>query len=128
LIVLDTASWIWLASDPRRLSARARRSIEAADRTLVSAISVWEVAMLVARRRMVLDREVGEWVALALALPKLELASLDPEIAIRSTQLRGEFHADPADRIIVATALERSAPLITPDRRIRAYPHVRAEW
>ena len=128
MIVLDTASWIWLASDPRRLSARARRSIEAADRALVSAISVWEVTMLVARRRIALDREVGDWVALALALPKLELASLDPAIAIRSTQLPGDFHADPADRIIVATALELSAPLITPDRRIRAYPHVRAEW
>ena len=84
--------------------------------------------MLVARRRIALDREVADWVALALALPNLELVSLDPAIAIRSTQLPGEFHADPADRIIVATALERSAVLITPDRQIRAYPHVRAEW
>jgi PIN domain nuclease of toxin-antitoxin system len=128
LIVLDTASWIWLASDPRRLSARARRHIEATDTALVSAISVWEVAMLVARRRIVLDREVEDWVALALALPKLELASLDPGIAIRSTRLPGDFHADPADRLIVATALERAALLITPDRRILDYPHVRAEW
>jgi PIN domain nuclease of toxin-antitoxin system len=128
VIVLDTASWIWLASDPRRLSARARRHVEAADAALVSAISVWEVAMLVARRRIALDREVEEWVALALALPKVELASLDPAIAIRSTRLPGEFPADPADRIIVATAIERSAPLITPDRRILDYPHVRAEW
>jgi PIN domain nuclease of toxin-antitoxin system len=128
LIVLDTASWIWLASDPRRLSARARDRIEAADQALVSAISVWEVSMLVARRRIELDRDVEDWVALALALPKLELASLDPAIAIRSTRLPGEFHADPADRIIVATAIERSAALITPDQRMRAYPHVRAEW
>jgi len=128
LIVLDTASWIWLASDPRRLSARARDRIEAADLALVSAISVWEVSMLVARRRIELDRDVEDWVALALALPKLELASLDPAIAIRSTRLPGEFHADPADRIIVATAIERSAALITPDQRMRAYPHVRAEW
>lgn len=128
MIVLDTASWIWLASDPRRLSARARDRIEAADLALVSAISVWEVSMLVARRRIELDRDVEDWVALALALPKLELASLDPAIAIRSTRLPGEFHADPADRIIVATAIERSAALITPDQRMRAYPHVRAEW
>jgi PIN domain nuclease of toxin-antitoxin system len=128
VIVLDTAAWIWLVSDPRRLSARARKQIEAADVALVSAISVWELAMLVARRRITLDREVEDWVALALALPKLELASLDPGIAIRSTRLPGEFHADPADRIIVATAQERSAGLITPDRRILDYPHVRAEW
>jgi PIN domain nuclease of toxin-antitoxin system len=58
----------------------------------------------------------------------LELASLDPSIAIRSTRLPGAFHADPADRIIVATALEGSAVLITPDRRILAYPHARAAW
>ncbi len=84
--------------------------------------------MLVARRRIVLDREVEDWVALALALPKLELASLDPGIAIRSIRLPGDFHADPADRLIVATALERAALLITPDRLILDYPHVRAEW
>jgi PIN domain nuclease of toxin-antitoxin system len=128
LIVLDTVSWVWLASDPRRLSARARRRIEAADAALVSAISVWEVAMLVARGRIAIDREVDGWVALALALPKVELAALDPAIAIRSTRLPGAFHADPADRIIVATALERAAAVVTPDRRILDYPHVRAEW
>jgi PIN domain nuclease of toxin-antitoxin system len=128
VIVLDTATWIWLVSEPRRLSTRARKQIEGAAVALVSAISVWELAMLVARRRITLDREIEDWVALALALPKLELASLDPAIAIRSTRLPGEFHADPADRMIVATALERSAELITPDRRILDYPHVRAAW
>jgi PIN domain nuclease of toxin-antitoxin system len=128
VIVLDTAAWIWLVSDPRRLSTRARKQIEGADVALVSALSVWELAMLVARRRITLDRDIEDWVALALALPKLELASLDPAIAIRSTRLPGDFHADPADRIIVATALERSASLVTPDRRILDYPHVRAEW
>jgi PIN domain nuclease of toxin-antitoxin system len=128
VIVLDTAAWIWLVSDPRRLSTRARKQIEGADVALVSAISVWELAMLVARRRITLDRDIEDWVALALALPNLELASLDPAVAIRSTRLPGEFHADPADRIIVATALERSSTLVTPDRRILDYPHVRAEW
>jgi PIN domain nuclease of toxin-antitoxin system len=128
VIVLDTATWIWRASDPKRLSPRARRALDEAERLLVSAISVWEVAMLVAKRRIQLDRPVEQWVDLALALPGIQLVALDPAIAVRSTKLPGEFHADPADRMIVATALENAAPIATPDERIRSYPHVQSTW
>jgi PIN domain nuclease of toxin-antitoxin system len=128
VIVLDTATWIWRASDPKRLSAKARRAIDGADGALVSAISVWEVAMLVAKRRIRLDRPVEQWVDIALALPEIQLAALDPAIAVRSTQLPGELHRDPADRIIIATALERAAPIVTSDERIRSYPHVQSVW
>lgn len=128
MIVLDTATWIWLASDPGRLSAGARVAIDRSELALVSAISVWEVGMLVAKQRIRLDRPVEQWVDLALALPAIQLASLDPPIAVRSTQLPGAFHADPADRIIVATALEAAAPIVTPDERIRTYPHVQSVW
>jgi PIN domain nuclease of toxin-antitoxin system len=128
VIVLDTAAWVWRASDPRRLTPRARRAIEEAEHVLVSAISVWEVAMLVARRRIQLDRPVEQWVDVALTLPKIQLAPLEPAIAVRSTKLPGEFHSDPADRIIVATALENGASVITPDERIRSYPHVQSAW
>jgi PIN domain nuclease of toxin-antitoxin system len=128
VILLDTATWIWRASDPERLSPRARRAIDQADGALVSAISVWEVAMLVAKRRIQLDRPVERWVDIALALPGIQLAPLEPAIAVRSTKLPGEFHPDPADRIIVATALENSVPILTPDERIRSYPHVQTVW
>jgi PIN domain nuclease of toxin-antitoxin system len=128
MIVLDTAAWIWRASDPKALSQRARRAIEEAERVLVSAISVWEVALLVAKRRIQIDRSVEQWVDIALALPGIQLAPLEPAIAIRSTKLPGEFHPDPADRIIVATALEHGVPVVTPDERIRAYPHVQSTW
>lgn len=128
MILLDTATWIWRASDPERLSPRARRAIDQADGALVSAISVWEVAMLVAKRRIQLDRPVERWVDIALALPGIQLAPLEPAIAVRSTKLPGEFHPDPADRIIVATALENSVPILTPDERIRSYPHVQTVW
>jgi PIN domain nuclease of toxin-antitoxin system len=128
VIVLDTATWIWRASDPKRLSSRARRAIDQAENALVSAISVWEVAMLVAKRRILLDRPVERWVDIALALPGIRLAPLEPAIAVRSTKLPGEFHPDPADRMIVATALEHGAPIITPDDRIRSYPHVQSAW
>ena len=128
MILLDTATWIWRASDPERLSPRARRAIDQADAALVSAISVWEVAMLVAKRRIQLDRPVERWVDIALALPGIQLVPLEPAIAVRSTKLPGEFHPDPADRIIVATALENSVPILTPDERIRSYPHVQTVW
>ncbi len=128
MIVLDTATWIWRASDPKRLTTSARRAIDEAERALVAAISVWEVAMLVAKRRIQLDRPVEQWVDIALALPGIQLAQLDPAIAVRSTKLPGEFHPDPADRIIVATALENAVPIVTPDERIRSYPHVQSTW
>jgi len=128
VIVLDTATWIWRASDPKRLTTSARRAIDEAERALVSAISVWEVAMLVAKRRIQLDRPVEQWVDIALALPGIQLAALEPAIAVRSTKLPGEFHTDPADRIIVATALENAVAIITPDERIRSYPHVQSAW
>jgi PIN domain nuclease of toxin-antitoxin system len=128
VIVLDTATWIWRASDPKRLTTSARRAIDEAERVLVCAISVWEVAMLVAKRRIQLDRPVEQWVDIALALPGIQLAPLEPAIAVRSTKLPGEFHPDPADRIIVATALENAVAIITPDDRIRSYPHVQTAW
>ena len=128
MIVLDTATWIWRASDPKRITTRARRAIDEAERVLVSAISVWEVAMLVAKRRIQLDRPVEQWVDIALALPGIQLAPLEPAVAVRSTKLPGAFHPDPADRIIVATAIENAVPIITPDERIRSYPHVQSAW
>jgi PIN domain nuclease of toxin-antitoxin system len=128
LILLDTAAWIWRASDPKRLTTRARRAIDQAENSLVSAISVWEVAMLVAKRRIQLDRPVEQWVDIALALPGIQLAALEPAIAVRSAKLPGVFHPDPADRIIVATALENALVIITPDDRILSYPHVQSAW
>ena len=128
MIVLDTPTWILRASDPNRLTSSARRAIDEAERALVCAISVWEVAMLVAKRRIRLDRPVEQWVDIALALPGIQLAALEPAIAVRSTKLPGEFHPDPADRIIVATALENAASIVTPDERIRSYPHVQSVW
>ena len=128
LIVLDTAAWIWHASDPERLTGRARQAFDEAERVLVSAISIWEVAMLVAKRRIQLDRPIEQWIDTAIAMPKVQLAALEPAIAVRSTMLPGAFHPDPADRITVATALEHGIAVVTPDERIRSYPHVQSTW
>ncbi len=130
-ILLDTCAWIWLASDRKRLSPAATEAIEGAgrgERLHLSAISCWEVAKLVEKGRLAFKVPVREWLPRALALPGLQLEELSPEICLASTELPGEFHGDPADQILVATARHLGAALVTPDRRIRAYPHVPSLW
>lgn len=127
MIVLDTHTWIWWHSDPDQLSKLAVKQIRAADRIGVSAISCWELAMMVAKGRITLDRSPVDWMLEALAAEKAELVPITPAIAVRSTQLGG-FHGDPADRLIVATALSESVPLVTKDQQIRDYASVKTIW
>jgi PIN domain nuclease of toxin-antitoxin system len=129
VILLDTHAWIWWAAEtPRRLSARARRAIAESPSVGVSAISTWEVAMLVAKGRLELDRDVLVWIRQALALPRVTLVPLTPEIAVRSTRLGDGFPGDPADRILVATARELGAALVTRDETLRRAEGVRIVW
>lgn len=90
----------------------------------VPSISVWEISKLIEYERLSLDRPVQEWVETALATKNLDRLPLDPEIAIESTMLPGEFHSDPADQIIVATARLHDCTLFTADEKILNYPHV----
>lgn len=128
MIVLDTHAWIWLVTKSPRLSDRARKRCEEASVLLVPAISVWELAMLVAKGRLALDRDVELWIHQALDPPKIRLEPLTTPIAVRSTRLPGEVPADPADRLIAATALEHGAPLVTRDERLQAYRPLRTVW
>ena len=132
LVLLDTHVWIWLLSGDEQLrSSKCLAAIEQARRVSgvkVSAISVWEVAMLEARGRISFPIDCLDWVRKALAAPGISLAPIMPEIAVASSRLPGEFHGDPADRIIVATARNFGATLVTRDERILSYgrhKHVR---
>jgi PIN domain nuclease of toxin-antitoxin system len=87
----------------------------------LSVMSVWEVGMLESKGLLHLHTSCAQWVTEALATPGLTLAPLTPAIAVESTRLPGTFHADPADRIIVATARTMNARLLTSDKVIRAY-------
>lgn len=131
MIVLDTHAWVWWLSSPDRLSERARATIDvasAAGTAHVSAISCWEIAMLVDRGRLELTVELEDWITRAGALPYFRFVAVNPTIAVRSVRLAPPFHPDPADRIIVATALELRAKLVTRDRMILDYPHVKTIW
>lgn len=132
MIVLDTHVLIWAVGGDRRLGETARVAIEESiqtDRAAVSAITPWEIAMLVEKGRLRLGREVRSWIDDALALPGIFLAPIEPAVAIDSVRVSGAFHADPADRLIVSTARYLDAPLVTADRAILSYAaagHVRA--
>lgn len=124
LVLLDTHVWVWLLDGSDKLGPKARKAIQrslAEEAVLLSAISPWEVAMLVAKGRLALDRDVGEWIDAALALPGLRLEPLLPEISVASTRLPGTLHADPADRIIAATVRNRGSVLMTDDRLLLEY-------
>jgi len=129
--LLDTHVWVWWHMNPRRLSARIMGLIRrpgAYEELLLSAISPWEFAKLIEKGRLAVSCDPEDWIEQALEMPKLRLVPLAPRIAYRSTVLPAPFHNDPADQIIVATAREEDATILTKDRRIRAYPHVRSVW
>jgi PIN domain nuclease of toxin-antitoxin system len=127
VIILDTHAWIWWVSDPSRLGRRGRAAIDAADRIGIPAVCCFEVAAALARGRISLDRAPLEWLEQALALPRVQLRPLTPSVAVRATQL-GAFHGDPADRLIVATALIDGTTLVTKDKHIREYATVTTIW
>jgi PIN domain nuclease of toxin-antitoxin system len=131
LTLLDTHAWVWWVTEDRRLSVAARRAIErrsAEGALALSLMSVWEVAKKVEKAQLVLDRPVETWVDEALNRPGLQLLELTRPILLESCRLPGPFHGDPADQIIVATARDREAVIVTKDDRIRRYPHVRSLW
>jgi len=127
MILLDTHIWVWWVHGDENLSPELAREIQNNETGIigVSAISCWEVAKLVERGRIELDVSVDEWIQQALGYPGVRLLELTPEIAIESTRLPGEFHRDPADQIIVATARIHNCLLVTVDDHIRNYPHVK---
>lgn len=127
MTILDTHAWIWWVAKPSRLSVRARQAIDHAETVSVCAISCWEVAMLVAKGRLELDREVDIWIRQALAQPRCALLPLTPEVAVESTRLLN-FTGDPADRMIAATAILERATMVTKDRRFRGLRQLQPVW
>jgi PIN domain nuclease of toxin-antitoxin system len=127
LIVLDTHAWIWWVTGSAKLPRRVKRRLDRANGLGVSAISCWEVGMLVVRGRLRLDRAARDWVRQALSVPRVELVPLDAEAAVAAAELP-DFGGDPADRLIVASARQVGAPLATADERIANSNLVAVVW
>jgi PIN domain nuclease of toxin-antitoxin system len=126
MIVLVTHVWVWWVHGDAQITPSQSSVIKEAESAVigVSAISCWEVAKLVERGRLILPRPVDEWLSLALDYPGVRLIELSPEISVASTRLPGDFHRDPADQIIVATARVNDCSLVTSDQKIISYEHV----
>lgn len=120
-MLLDTHTLIWMVEDHPRLGSETAKALNRAareDRIAVSAITPWEIALLVSKKRIDLQQDPLEWVNAALSLPGMHLVPLEPGIAVTSTRLPFEMHADPADRILVATARHLGATLVTADHAL----------
>ncbi|MGA2086531.1 MAG: type II toxin-antitoxin system VapC family toxin [Terracidiphilus sp.] len=117
-LLVDTHTLIWMVEEAPRLGVQTAEALNRAgweNRIAVSAITPWEIALLVSKGRLQLGSDVMQWIREALAKPGVQLAPLEPEIAVASTRLPWEMHPDPADRILVATARHLGATLVTAD-------------
>ena len=131
MIILDTQAWLWWTHDLSRLSTKVIQLIRKAEKTdgiRVSVISVWEIALKSNIGKLILPLQINEWVHQACSYPNLTIELLSVQDAIESTKLPGDFHKDPADRIIVAMARRHKATLVTSDKLILAYKHVETIW
>ena len=123
-LLLDTHIWLWMEGGRKELKSGVKELIETAARhgdLMVSVIAAWELALLTSKNRLELDMPVRDWISEALTMPGLRLAPMTPDIAVESCFLPGDFHNDPADRLIVATARLERATIVTRDARIRDY-------
>lgn len=128
MILLDTHTWVWWTAESEKLSSRASETIKKSSEMGVSAISCWEVAMLVAKGRLGLSMDVEEWIEKSLRLPEVRLLELTPKIAVLSTRLAGNPPGDPADRFLIATAMIHHCPIVTKDHLMRGYNQIETVW
>jgi PIN domain nuclease of toxin-antitoxin system len=128
--LLDTHTLLWAFSKPDFLSYQVRQHIETAeDRSLlVSSISIWEISKLLQKRKFTLNEPLSQWVQSVRNHSQINMVDMDADIALESCALPGDFHSDPADQIIVATARIHHATILTKDHKILAYPYVKATW
>ena len=130
MILLDTHTWIWSHSATKLLSDDAKKWIKKTltDQRAIASISIWEFAMMVVKGRINVKIDPKLWLDTAIKKSGIKVIELSPEIAMESCNLPGEFHKDPADQIIVATARIHNLTLLTKDPKILRYRHVRALW
>ena len=131
MILLDTHVWVWFISNPELLSKAAKKAIHAAmekKAIVISSISAWEVALLVAKKRLKFTMSVTDWITKSERLPFFQFLPVDNSVAVKSVSLLQPLHSDPADRLIIATAITIAAPVVTKDKKLLDYPHVKTIW
>ncbi len=128
-LLLDTHVWVWRLLEPERLSHAAESALASSEAELfLSPITTWETLQLAHRGRLALSPTPLAWVADALRRSALSAVPLSHEIALRTEHLDGFGSRDPADRFLVATALEHDLTLVTADRAMQAYEPLQTIW
>ena len=128
MILLDTCTLIWLTSDHRKLSTKARRLIsDSVGALYVSSMSAFEIGVKSRKGKLKLSLDPRSWFFTALERHGIREIPVDADTAIESTALPG-LHGDPVDRIIIATAVRNGLTVLTPDRLIQKYDPVKVQW
>jgi PIN domain nuclease of toxin-antitoxin system len=131
MIVADTHVIIWDALNSKKLSEKAKNAIAQANRNdgiIFCEISLWEIAMLIRKKRIQIDTDYQEFIGLVLASNKYILYGLTPEIAELSVNLPPEVNSDPADRMIAATSILKNAALVTNDKNLQNANCIHTIW
>jgi PIN domain nuclease of toxin-antitoxin system len=129
MIVLDTHALLWWALDPDRLSQAATAKVREMERHggFASAISIWELGVKIQRGKLDLGISIGEFTRRIDKSAIVQLLAVDTATWLQSLELAWD-HRDPADRVIVATAVLQGVPLVTADDEIRRFPGVTCVW
>ena len=129
MILLDTCAIIWDALDTGKLSSEAKNAIDLNEKELIICdISIWEISMLIKRKRLVVDDTASGFINLLLQSRNYLVQEITPEIAELSVNFGSEINSDPADRLIAATSILRSVPIVTADQNLRTATMVETIW
>ncbi len=131
MILLDTHILLWASLAPQRLSSKAKKAImevQESGNLLIAGITLWEIAMLIEKGRVQVDAEPLTFLNLLVEGFALQIKLITPQIASISVNLPNAITKDPADRLILATAIAENAPLVTADKNLHAGNVVAAIW
>ncbi|OGU37104.1 MAG: twitching motility protein PilT [Ignavibacteria bacterium GWB2_35_6b] len=131
MVTVDTHIVIWNALQAELISSAAEKALQNANENgsiIFPDIILWEIAMLVKKKRLIIESSYKEFINLLLASNNYQLQEITPEIAELSTELPGEINLDPADRIIAATSIILNAPLITADKNLLKAKKIKTIW
>jgi len=131
MILLDTCAIIWDALDQSKLTTKALKAIDRADKNnalIISDISIWEIAMSVKKGRIEIDTNAATFINLFIQSRNISVVQISPEIAELSTNFDPGISTDRADRLIAATSIFHNAQLVTADKKLLGSEMVDTLW